>query len=75
MMDQPKLRLLAGEHCSDLKDCPAFRTDDAGRVYVTGELITEPELLAQLGIGPGEAAVAIPSALLLPAAEGLGART
>ncbi len=60
---------------ADIKDCyprncPAiFETED-GQDLVVGRVLREPP--AEAGVGPGEAAVVIPRAVLESAARALG---
>jgi hypothetical protein len=50
--------------CADGKTCPALARTDRGTCVVVGQVVTDPEALSQLGIGPGELAVEVPAALL-----------
>jgi hypothetical protein len=58
------LARIRGDECQDGRTCPAVDASDRGTIVVTGTLVTDPALLAQLAIGPGEAAVEIPAGLL-----------
>jgi hypothetical protein len=63
--------------CPDAYSCPArYATDRASSIFV-GPQVTDPDDLAQLAIGPGEAAVEVPAHIapepLLLDAAGLGA--
>ena len=59
-----RLTRVRAEDCPDTITCPAIDTSDRGTVVVTGKQVTDPEVLAQLRIGPGETAVEIPASLL-----------
>lgn len=58
------LRVIADSDCADGKTCPALAVTDTGSYVVVGKVVTDPEALGALGIGPGEQAVEIPAALL-----------
>ncbi|MGH8896137.1 MAG: hypothetical protein ACRDZ4_03720 [Egibacteraceae bacterium] len=55
-----------GDDCDVQSDCPklAMRPPDP-RVFAVGEIVTDPELLAELGVNPGEGAVALPGTCLV----------
>ncbi|MGH8885541.1 MAG: hypothetical protein ACRDYX_10300 [Egibacteraceae bacterium] len=55
-----------GDDCGRGNDCPklAMRPPDP-RVFAVGETVTDPELLAELGVNPGEGAVALPGTCLV----------
>lgn len=55
-----------GDDCDVSSDCPklAMRPGDR-RVFVVGETVTDPALLAELGLSPGEGAVALPGTCLV----------
>jgi hypothetical protein len=59
-----RLTRVRGDECQDGRTCPAVDASDRGTVVVTGTLVTDSQILAQLAIGPGEAAVEIPAGLL-----------
>lgn len=64
----PLLRTLR-ELCPDKINCPAIRLGPAGDLFVQGCVVTDPVLLAELDLPPGEAVVRIPAvaaAVLLP---------
>lgn len=54
------------DDCDGQSDCPklAMRPGDR-RVFAVGETVTDPELLAELGLNPGESAVALPGTCLV----------
>ena len=54
---------LRGE-CPDGKTCPAVYRTDRGTLAVVGSTITDPELLAKLGLPAHESVVEIPLSLL-----------
>lgn len=58
----PDYEVLASE-CRPQPDCPKVARGAAGMVTIVGSVITEPEALAALGVGPGEGAVQITEAL------------
>ena len=57
---------VGGGDCDDWDDCPklAMRPGDR-RVFAVGETVTDPVLLAELGVNPGESAVALPGTCLV----------
>jgi hypothetical protein len=60
------LRVTPGDSdsCSDGKTCPALAHTETGSYVVVGRVVTDPEALGALGIGPGEMAVEVPAPLL-----------
>ena len=58
------LRVIAESDCADGKTCPALAVTDSGSYVVVGKVVTDPEALGALGIGPGGQAVEIQAALL-----------
>lgn len=50
--------------CPDDKTCPTLYATDRGTAIVQGYLVTDPEVLATLGLPEGEAAVEVPMSLL-----------
>jgi hypothetical protein len=50
--------------CPDGKTCPALADTDRGSCVVVGKVVTDPEALGALGIGPDEMAVEVPASLL-----------
>ena len=55
-----KLTRIAGDSCADGRTCPAkYATDHGTKLYI-GTVVTDPDVLAQLAIGPGEAAFEVP---------------
>ncbi|MGH3907828.1 MAG: hypothetical protein ACRDTE_27160 [Pseudonocardiaceae bacterium] len=64
----PLLRTLR-EICPDKISCPSIRVDLGGDLFASGYVVTDPALLAELDLPPGETVVRIPSAaaaVLLP---------
>jgi hypothetical protein len=59
-----KLTRIRGEECQDGRTCPAVDATSRETLVVTGTVVTDPGMLAQLAIGPGESAVEIPASLL-----------
>jgi hypothetical protein len=59
-----KLRKLRGNDCPDGRTCPALRQSDRGTFVIVGSVVTDPEALTQLAIGPGEVAIEVPFSLL-----------
>lgn len=59
------LKRLGGNDCPDGRSCPAIH-EVAGQVdyVVQGWTITDPEILAELDLPPGESAVRIPASLV-----------
>lgn len=61
------LNKISGD-CSNGFNCPAVhasdRPEDKDHVYVQGDVVTDPELLAQLGMPAGEALLRVPRSLL-----------
>lgn len=64
-----KLRKIAGEDCADGRTCPAVHQSDRETFVIVGSVVTDPEALAQLAIGPDETAIEIPASLLPAAAR------
>lgn len=52
------------DNCSDGDTCPALARTDRSSYVVVGQVVTDPEALGALGIGPGEQAVEVPAPLL-----------
>ena len=50
--------------CPDGKTCPSLAHTDRGTCVVVGQVVTDPEALSALGVGPGEQAVEVPAELL-----------
>jgi hypothetical protein len=50
--------------CPDGVTCPAVWATDRGTLAVVGSTITDPEVLAELGLPPHESVVEIPRSLL-----------
>lgn len=49
--------------CDPYPQCPKVARGGADMVAIVGEIITDPEALVALGVGPGEGAVQISEAL------------
>jgi hypothetical protein len=62
-MATPKLRLLRHDSPSG-PTCPAFYDAGEGQLAVVGKIITDPAVLAQMGIAADEMAVMIPDSLV-----------
>ena len=58
-------------NCRD-DGCPAVFVDEAGKVFVQGQLVSDREALEQASTGTGEALVAVPREMLVDAARVLG---
>jgi hypothetical protein len=50
--------------CSDGKTCPALAETEDGDFLIVGSPETDPEVLAQLPVGPNEGVIRVPGALL-----------
>ena len=59
-----KLRKVAGETCPDGRTCPAVHHSDRQTLVIVGRVVTEPEALGVLAIGPDETAIEVPASLL-----------
>jgi hypothetical protein len=59
-----KLRIVRGSDCPDGRTCPAVHESDRRTFVVVGSIVTDPEALTQLAIGPGEVAIEVPFSLL-----------
>ncbi|MGH8885543.1 MAG: hypothetical protein ACRDYX_10310 [Egibacteraceae bacterium] len=54
------------DDCNEWPDCPKLaRRPGDRRVSAVGEIVTDPELLAELGVNPGEGAIALPGTCLV----------
>lgn len=51
-------------NCPDGRTCPALIDTDQDVLIVRGNAVTDPQVLSQIGLGAGEAAVEIPRSLL-----------
>lgn len=60
-------------NCGD-DGCPAVFVDEAGTVFVQGQLVSDREALKQASPGAGEALVTVPRELLMDAASLLRSR-
>ena len=58
-----RMTRIRGE-CPDGRTCPAVHDTDGDVLVIQGNLITDPRVLSELRLGPGEAAVEIPRTLL-----------
>jgi hypothetical protein len=59
-----KLRQIAGDDCPDGRTCPAVHQSDRQTFVIVGSVVTDPDTLAQLAIGPDETAIEVPVSLL-----------
>jgi hypothetical protein len=57
-------KLRGDDSCPDGRTCPAVHQTDQGTLVVIGSVVTDPEALAQLAIGPGETAIEVPVSLV-----------
>ena len=55
---------LRGDDCADGRTCPAVHQTDRGTLMIIGSVVTDPEALAQLAVGPAEIAIEVPHSLL-----------
>jgi len=58
------LTKLRGVACPDGRTCPAVHQTGRGTLMIIGSVVTDPEALAQLAIGPGETAIEVPVSLV-----------
>lgn len=58
------LRVVRADQCYDGKTCPSLSRTDQNSFVVVGKVVTDPEALSAIGIGPGEQAVEVPASLL-----------
>jgi hypothetical protein len=58
------LRVVRDEDCYDGKTCPSLSRTDRDSYVVVGKVVTDPEALSAVGIGPDEIAVEVPASLL-----------
>jgi hypothetical protein len=69
--DMPDYEILAG-HCPPGEDCPKVaRTRRPGKIAIVGKRITNPAVLAALGVGEGEVAVEINESLYREGSDSL----
>lgn len=61
---QKLTHLRGNDSCSSGRTCPAVKRTEGGSLVIVGAVITDPAILAQLGIGPGETAIEIPGGLI-----------
>lgn len=66
----PDYEVLATNYDS-YPQCPKVARGTPGRVVIVGQAITEPDVLAELGVGQGEGAVEITETLYRAGHEGL----
>ena len=59
-----ELRKVRGDDCPDGRTCPAVHQTDRGTLMIVGSVVTDPEALAQLAVGPGETAIEVPVSLV-----------
>jgi hypothetical protein len=59
-----ELRKLRGDNCPDGRTCPAVHQTDRDTLMIVGSVVTDPEALAQMAIGPGETAIEVPLSLV-----------
>jgi hypothetical protein len=64
-----------GGTCVDVPDTllpelAAATQDSGGMLRIAGDLVTDPEALSQMAIGPGEAAIEISRSLIVPGLAG-----
>ena len=58
------LRKVAGETCPDGRTCPAVHRSDHQTLVIIGSVVSDPDVLARLAIGPNETAIEVPASLL-----------
>ena len=68
-MKLTKLRGGGTGSCPDGRTCPAVHQSERGTLLVIGTVVTDPEALAQMAIGPGEVAIEVPLSLLPEVAQ------
>jgi hypothetical protein len=75
-MHEPSYEPLSSEGtCPPGLNCPTVRRDrSTGTVAIVGTVITDPARLAELGVGPGEAAVEITETMYRSGFDGLERR-
>lgn len=59
-----KITCVLAENCPTGDTCPEIRDTDGDRVIVRGDTVTDPELLAELGMPDHESAVTVPRTLI-----------
>ncbi len=69
-----ELRHLSGSQNCWPENCPGFRQMGAGNVVIVGTEVTDPAVLAQLGIGLNENAIMCEPHLVIEAAAKLAER-
>lgn len=65
------IKLRGPADCPDGRTCPAVHLAEDRSLRIIGRIVTDPEELAQMAIGPGEVAIAVP-AELIPEVSGCG---
>ena len=58
------LRVVRDDACYDGKTCPSLSRTDRDSYVVVGKVVTDPEALSAVGIGPDEMAIEVPASLL-----------
>lgn len=58
------IKIRGEDDCPSGRTCPAVHRSDRATLMIIGNLVTDPEALGQMDIGPGEVAVEIPASLL-----------
>jgi hypothetical protein len=58
------LRIVRDDQCYDGKTCPSLSKTDRASYVVVGKVVTDPEALSAIGVGPDEQAVEVPASLL-----------
>lgn len=53
------------DYCPDTSTCPVLRRTDRGTAVLVGEVVTDPDALAQLNISATELAIEVPLTLIL----------
>lgn len=64
-------KMLASDCLPDVT-CPKVACRVPGMVAIVGTAVTDPDMLAELGVGPGEGAVEITEALFRAGHDSLG---
>ena len=64
-----KLRKVRGDDCPDGRTCPAVHQTERGTLVIIGSVVSDPAMLAELAIGPGERAIEVPLSLIPEVAD------
>lgn len=64
------MRLTRLRGCADGRTCPTVYRTDRDTAIVQGDVVTDPEALAQMDLPEGETAVEVPLSLLEPNDDG-----